>query len=54
VLAEQPELKVILTSGYNTQVLDACKTSGVPLTFLAKPCMPQELRDTILRCLHAD
>lgn len=53
LVIQKPKLKVILTSGYHTDVLDACKSSKVALTFLAKPSMPEEISSAITRCLQS-
>ena len=47
LLARQPALKVILTSGYSSEVLglDSTPTGGV--VYLPKPCPPQVLASTL-------
>ena len=52
LLADEPELPVIITSGYNTVELEAGKT-GSPIVYVAKPCLPSKLtlliRDALAR-----
>lgn len=48
----KPQLKVILASGYHSNVLDAGYSSGIALTFLSKPFMPEELCNTLALCLR--
>jgi PAS domain S-box-containing protein len=50
-LSEKPDLKVIITSGYHTDLVDLEKTSAASIAYLAKPCPPKILTATIDRCL---
>lgn len=50
-LSEKPDLKVIITSGYHTDLVDLEKTAAASIAYLAKPCPPKTLTATIDRCL---
>jgi PAS domain S-box-containing protein len=51
LVSKKPQLKVILASGYHSDILDAGNSSAVPLTFLVKPFMPEELCEALSKCL---
>ena len=50
VLADKPELPVIITSGYNTVELEGGKASS-HVVYVAKPCLPSKLSLLIRDCL---
>ena len=52
-LAEKPDLKVILTSGYNTNIVDIENTKDDSIMYLPKPCPIELLMDAISRCLRS-
>lgn len=52
LLADCPDLKVILTSGYSTEAFAGQCRAGVPMTFLPKPCPPTVLAEAIRQCLR--
>jgi PAS domain S-box-containing protein len=43
MLAEQPSLRVLLTSGYTSELPDMTKPSASPIAFIPKPCPPDLL-----------
>jgi DNA-binding NtrC family response regulator len=49
--AEQPELKVIFTSGYSADIVGKDFKLEPELNFLQKPYQPQVLATTVRRCL---
>ena len=49
--AEQPELKVIFTSGYSADIVGKDFKLEPELNFLQKPYHPQTLAPTVRRCL---
>ena len=52
LLAEKPGLKVILTSGYNTELLNVNALTQGAITYVPKPCPPEILTGLIQRSLH--
>jgi len=50
-LAEKPGLKVIITSGYNTDAADLEKVAAASMVYLPKPCPPYKLKQLIAQCL---
>ena len=50
LLADKPELPVIITSGYNTVELDFGRAAS-HIVFVAKPCLPSKLALVIHDCL---
>jgi len=52
-LAEKPGLKVVITSGYNTDTEELRKVSPDSIIYLAKPCPPDRLLATIQSCFPA-
>lgn len=52
VLADKPELRVIIASGYNTDVLDPQNPLLDAITYVAKPVPPATLTHLIRECLH--
>jgi len=53
-LAEKSGLKVIITSGYNTDQVDLEKVAKASIVYLPKPCPPGELLEVIGKCLRAE
>jgi len=51
LLAEKPDLKVIITSGYTTDLIDLEKAAAAAIVYLPKPCIPQRLMEAIGLCL---
>lgn len=51
ILADKPQTKVLLTSGYNGEVAEACRASNISVTFLPKPTMPDDIRQAIAACI---
>jgi len=51
-LAEKPELKVIITSGYNSDMLNLDSLTASQIVFLPKPCPPGKLLTAVGRCLQ--
>jgi PAS domain S-box-containing protein len=51
-LAEKPELKVIITSGYNTDMPNLDSLTASQIVFLPKPCPPGKLLTAVGRCLQ--
>ena len=47
---EKPGIKVIITSGYNTDIMDIEKTTGASMIYLPKPCPIETLLAAITRC----
>jgi CheY-like chemotaxis protein len=50
LLERKPQLKVIYTTGYSAELLDA---QGEPVNFLQKPYPPEMLTQTVRMCLDA-
>lgn len=50
-LQQKPELRVIITSGYNTDLVDLQKASEQSMVYLPKPCEPELLLETISKAL---
>ena len=48
---EKPGLKVIITSGYNTDHVDLEAVAAASIVYLPKPCEPEVLLETIRRIL---
>jgi PAS domain S-box-containing protein len=53
-LADKPELRVIIVSGYNTDVLDPQKPLHDSIIYLPKPVPPGTLTQVIRKCLQGD
>lgn len=51
-LAEKPGLKVIITSGYNSDMLNLDSLTASQIVFLPKPCPPGKLLTAVGRCLQ--
>jgi two-component system, cell cycle sensor histidine kinase and response regulator CckA len=51
-LAEKPEVKAIITSGYCTELLDLSTVAESSLVYVPKPCHPSTLLSVIHECLH--
>jgi two-component system, cell cycle sensor histidine kinase and response regulator CckA len=51
LLAEEPALKVIFTSGYSAEILAANVSLQEGVNFLFKPFLPEKLTRTIGQCL---
>lgn len=51
-MAEKPGVKVIITSGYNTEILEPGKDSDSSIVYLPKPCAPAILTQMIQKCLQ--
>lgn len=49
-IAEKPSLKVIITSGYHT---DVPETAGARIVHVPKPCAPAALTLLIQQCLRS-
>jgi two-component system cell cycle sensor histidine kinase/response regulator CckA len=54
LLEEKPSLKVIYSSGYNTEMAGQVLTDRENKSFLQKPYNPQELAKTVRHCLDSD
>ena len=52
VLADKPRVKVIITSGYNTEMPDLSKATEFSLVYLPKPCAAATLLSLIQKCLQ--
>jgi CheY-like chemotaxis protein len=52
VLADKPGLKVIITSGYSTDSVDASPVAESAIVYLFKPCPPATLLSVIRKCFH--
>jgi PAS domain S-box-containing protein len=52
-LAEKPSLKVIYSSGYSLEMIEAGKNLTEGLNFLAKPYDPAKLANTVRHCLDS-
>jgi len=52
MMAEKPGMKVIITSGYNTDLPDLHRILGSSIVYLPKPCNPAMLLSVIQKCLH--
>ncbi len=51
---DQPDLKVLFTSGYSEELLDRrCASPSSGAMFLTKPYSPQRLTEAVRRCLDA-
>lgn len=50
--AEKPSIKVIITSGYNTDMVDLEKAAAASIAYLPKPCPPDILLGVVSRCLQ--
>jgi len=54
VLADKPGVKVIITSGYPVGEGSGSKTTGQPVVWLPKPCLPNDLLAAVRECLHPE
>jgi CheY-like chemotaxis protein len=54
VQADKPGIKVIITSGYNTELREPKGGSNPAIHYLSKPCSPETLISTIQLCLPRD
>ena len=52
VLADKPRVKVIITSGYNTQMPDIRNLTKSSIIYLPKPCAAATLLSLIQKCLQ--
>jgi len=52
ILDAEPDKKVIITSGYTTQVMDLEKGAKSPIVYLPKPCPPATLISVIQRLMN--
>ena len=52
VLGDKPGVKVIITSGYNTEMPDLSKATDFSLVYLPKPSPAATLLSLIQRCLQ--
>ena len=52
VLADKPRVKVIITSGYNTEMPDLSKATAFSLVYLPKPCAAPTMLSLIQKCLQ--
>jgi len=52
VLADKPGVKVIITSGYNTEMPDLSKATVFSLVYLPKPSPAATLLSLIQKCLQ--
>jgi two-component system, cell cycle sensor histidine kinase and response regulator CckA len=51
-LADKPGVKVIITSGYYSDLVDLKKVAESSIVYLPKPCQPATLGSVIQECLH--
>ncbi|MFO1478459.1 MAG: response regulator [Verrucomicrobiota bacterium] len=49
--AQNPDIKIILSSGYSTELNDERKSIPGDMAFLTKPCSPELLAKTVRECL---
>jgi PAS domain S-box-containing protein len=54
VLAIKPGVKVIITSGYSTDLPDLSKAAESPIVYLPKPCDAATLTSVIQKCLQRE
>ena len=52
VLAEKPSMKTIITSGYNTDIVDLAKIADSSTIYLPKPCEAVTLISVVQQCLQ--
>jgi PAS domain S-box-containing protein len=53
-MAEKPGLRVIITSGYNTDQVDLESVVKAAIVYLPKPCPPGKLLEVIGKCLRPE
>ena len=52
MLAEEPGVKVIITSGYNADTFGLANLTGTSRVFVPKPCPAPNLLSLIQKCLQ--
>jgi CheY-like chemotaxis protein len=52
ILADKPNLKVIVTSGYHTDLVDLSKITEPSIIYLPKPCDADTFHSVVERCFQ--